>query len=138
MSLNLDRGVITRFHPSGIKVSAYIDSPGEYYTEAGEPLDRKFAEQAGFDVEGDARKKLINQRVRDYREELEAQMRSEEEQLAVALTNTTEYDVRHVGGGQYALFGKDGVQVTKSPMSQGDIELLIGRPVKADEKVTEK
>lgn len=129
MGLDLDRGVMIRIHPSGIKIGMYIDEPGDYYTEAGEPIDRELAKAAGFDIEKDAKQKLINRQVTDYKLKLEAEMASEEEALAVALSKTGEYDVRHVGGGQYALFGEDGVRVTKGTMSKADIELLIGRKV---------
>lgn len=132
MALDLDRGVKIRVHPqSRMKIAMYIDEPGDYYSEAGDPIDAKLAEAAGFDVKADARRKLVNRQVADYKRKLESEMQSQEEAIAIALSEGGEYDVRHVGAGQYALFGADGVRVTPGTMSKADIEVLIGRKIDA-------
>lgn len=124
--LDLNRGVITKFHPSGIKVNMYLDDPGTYLDDKGEQIDSKFAEQAGFNVERDRREKRKQLMLDQYKERLEREMKTEEEAIADAMSQSGKYDVRPIGGGQYALFDKDGVRVTRAPMSKADIEMLLG------------
>lgn len=131
MGMNLDRGVTTRFHPSGMKVAVYDDTPGIYYTEAGEPLDPKFAREAGFDVDRDTLKRLKQERLAKFKAELEAELRTEEENLARIASNKGGYDVRHVGGGQYVVLDKDGKRMSRNNMTRADVELLVG-PLPAD------
>ena len=107
----------------------YLDEPGDYYTEAGEPIDVNLAKDAGFDIDRNAKQKLINKQVSDYKKDLESKLAGEEEALAMALSQKGKYDVRHVGGNQYALFTEDGVRVVPGTMSKAEIELLIGEEV---------
>lgn len=132
MKLDLNRGVVTRFHRSGVKVSMYRDTPGEYYTEDGKRIDARFAREAGFDVERDMREKVKNERLAAYKAQLESEMRSEEDALAQVASNRSAYDVRHVGAGQYAVFDKEGKRLTRVAMTKADLEMLIGASVDAD------
>lgn len=127
--LDLNKGCIIRFHPSGIQIGAYIDEPGTYYTQAGDVIDPKLAQAAGFDIQRDAQEKLKNARIAEFRVKLEAELTTEEDALATALSANGKYDVRHVGGDQYALFGTDGARVTPGTMTKTEIELLIGAEV---------
>lgn len=131
ITLDLDRGVRTRFHKSGLSVSMYKDDPGTYLTETGEVLDVKFAKEAGFDVEADLRKKIKGQRLEAFQRQLEDEMRSEEDALAQAMSDNGNVDVRHVGAGQYAIFDKSGKRLTRVAMTRADVELLVG-PVSTD------
>src|SRR5690606_37787061 len=110
MALDLNRGVMTKFHPSGIKVNMYLDDPGTYLDDRGQPLDEKFAIQAGFNVERDKREKLKQLKLKAYKEQLDREMRSEEEALAEAMSQSGNVDVRHIGGGQFAIFDKTGAR----------------------------
>lgn len=133
MALDLNRGVITKFHPrNGMKISQYIDSPGVYYTDTAELVPPELARQAGFNVEKDMRNKLKNERLAAAKRQIELEMRQEEDAIAEALSGKSGFDVRHVGGGQYALFGKDGKQLTRVAMTKADAELLLGKKVEAD------
>ena len=129
--LDLNRGVRTRFHASGMKVCMYVDDPGVYMTEGGQPLDVKFAREAGFDVEKDLRQRAINQRMAEYRRKLEEEARSEEDALAQAASDRSNYRVQHIGAGQYAIFDKGGKRLTRVAMTKADVELLVG-PIDAD------
>lgn len=138
MALDLDRGLKIRFHPSGMQVCTYIGdakgvgaNPGTYYDESGTVLDHVFAKQAGYDVEKDMRQRLYNERMAKYRAQLDAEMRSEEDALAQAYSKNGNYDVRHIGAGQYAIFDKDGKRMTRVAMTKADVELLVG-PLPAD------
>lgn len=133
MALNLNRGVTMRKHPSGMAVAMYDDTPGSYMTERGEPLDAEFAKQAGFNVGADQRRAAVNKRVADYQKQLEDELKSEEDALASIMSDAGNYDVRHIGGGQYAIFDKDGERMTRVAMTKKDVELLIG-PIDVDIK----
>lgn len=125
--LDLDRGVTIRFHPSNrMQVCMYDDTPGVYYTQTGDPIAPELARQAGYYVERDIRRKLANERLAAARRTIEAELRAEEDAIASALSDKAKMDVRHIGGGQYALFSKDGKQLTKVAMTKADIELLVG------------
>lgn len=131
ITLDLDRGVRTRFHKSGMSISMYKDDPGTYYTDNAEVVDPKFAKEAGFNVEADVRQKVKNDRLAAYEKQLNDEMQSEEDALAQAMSDNSSVDVRHIGGGQYAIFDKGGKQLTRVAMTRADVELLIG-PVEAD------
>ena len=133
--MDLNRGCIIRFHPSGIQIGAYIDDPGTYYTQAGDPIDPQLAKAAGFDIQRDAQEKLKNSRLAEFRAKLEAELTTEEDALATALSAGGKYDVRHVGADQYALFGVDGVRITPGTMTRTEIELLIGAEVPSTQAV---
>lgn len=125
--LDLDRGVTIRFHPANrMQVAMYDDSPGVYYTQTGDPIAAELARQAGFDVERDIRRKIANERLAAARRQIEAELKAEEDVIASALSDRSKMDVRHIGGGQYALFSKDGKQLTRVAMTKADIEILIG------------
>lgn len=128
MALDLNRGCLIRFHPANrMQIAMYIDSPGEYYTETGSPVAPELARQAGFDVEKDMRQKVANARLAAAKRQIEAEMRAEEDAIAQVLSDRSKLDVRHIGGGQYALFDKvNGKQLTKVAMTKADIEVLIG------------
>lgn len=128
MALDLDRGVIMRPHPSGIKIAMYRDAPGEYLSERGDKIDPELAKQAGFDTDRDNRDRVKKQRLAAYKEQLEQDLATEEENLARALSSD-KYDVRHVGGGQYAVFDADGEKVTKVALSKKEVELIIGKKI---------
>lgn len=125
--LDLDRGVTIRFHPSNrMQIAMYDDTPGAYVTQTGDFVAPELARQAGFDVERDIRRKVANERLAAARRQIEAELREEEEIIASALSGKSKMDVRHIGGGQYALFSKEGKQLTKVAMTRADIELLVG------------
>lgn len=129
--LDLDRGVTVRFHPSGMKVCMYDDDPGVYLTEGAQPLNVQIAREAGYDVEKDLRQRAVNQRMAEYRRKLEEEARSEEDALAQAATDRSNYRVQHIGAGQYAIFDKGGKRLTRVAMTKQDVELLVG-PIEAD------
>lgn len=127
MALDLNRGVKTKFHPSGLTVNMYLDDPGVYLTATGDPIDSKLAEQAGFDLAKMNAERVKMAKLKAYKEQLERELQSEEESLAAAFSQSEKHDVRHIGGGQYAVFDKDGKRVTKVAMSKADVELLVGK-----------
>lgn len=136
MAIDLDRGVMTRFHPSGFKVHTYIGNaegrgadPGTYFDENGLVIDKRIAREAGFDVERDLREKVKQNRLAEARAALEAEYKSEEDKLAEIMSGKGSYDVRHIGAGQYAIFdkkGADGKRLTRVGMTKADVEVFVG------------
>ena len=116
---------MTKFHPSGLKVSMYFDDPGTYYDDRGNKIDESFAKGAGFDLEKNRRDKLKLLKLEQYKRQLDQEYASAEELLAEELARNGGHDVRSVGGGQFALFGKDGKRVMVG--SREEIELLVGK-----------
>lgn len=124
--INLDRGVMQRFHPGGMRISMYLDSPGVYLTENGDPVPELLAEQAGFDVKKHAKDKVKQEKVAAFKAQLERDMASEEDAISQALSGEGRVDVRPIGGGQYAIFDKEGKRMTKVAMSRADAEAIVG------------
>jgi hypothetical protein len=124
MALDLNRGVMTKFHSNGMKVSMYLDDPGTYLDDRGEKLDPKLATQAGFDVEKDRKKKVAQIKLAQYKDQLEKEMASEEEALARVLSQNGGHDVRHIGGGQFAVFDSRNKKVMTG--TREEVEILIG------------
>src|SRR4051812_3762451 len=108
MRIDLDRGVMQRFHPQGMKISMYIDSPGVYLTENSEPVAVELAEAAGFDTKKHAKDKIKQEKTAAFKAQLERDMASEEDAIGQALSGDGKVDVRPIGGGQYAIFDKSG------------------------------
>jgi hypothetical protein len=132
--LDLDRGVEIRFYPGNrMQIAMYADAPGAYYDATGKPVAAELARGAGFDVEKNLRKKVAQERLAAARKQIEAELRAEEDVIAEALSDKSKMDVRHVGGGQYALFSKEnGKRLTKVAMTKADVEIMLGAAVPTD------
>ena len=124
--INLDRGVMQRFHARGMKISMYLDDPGTYLTETGEPIPAELAAEAGFDTDKYKREKIKQTKVAAFKAQLEREMAVEEDAIAQAISGSGKVDVRHIGGGQYAIFSAAGERMTKVAMSRADAELITG------------
>lgn len=127
--LDLNRGVTTRKHPSGVYVSQYDDDPGTYLDPRGKPVAPELAKQAGFDIEKDKVAKLKLLKLAEYKKQLDAEYATAEETLARELSKNGGHDIRHVGADQYAVFNADGKRVAVG--TKDEIELLFG-PVKTE------
>lgn len=130
-AIDLDRGVMQRFHPSGMKITMYVGNAkgegaeyGVYYTETGQVLDPKFAADAGFDVERHKREAFKQAKMAEYKAQLDRESATEEDALAQAVSNNGNVDVRHVGGGQFAIFDKKGAKLTRVAMTRADLEMM--------------
>lgn len=125
---NIDRGrgCTIRFHGSGFRVVMYKDAPGVYYDERGGEVSEKIAAQAGFDVEALRREKLKRRRLAEYQAQVEAEFSTEQEDTERLLSVPSEgLQVKHVGGGRYAILGDDGERLTQKPLSKEEAQILI-------------
>lgn len=72
--VDLDRGVaMQRADEKSQYVCMYVDSPGEYFNEAGTPLPEAAAAAAGFDVNHEAGEKWHAEQMAAYEEKLRAE-----------------------------------------------------------------
>lgn len=124
MALDLNRGVMTKIHPTGIRVNMYLDDPGTYLDDRGEPLDPKLAEGAGFDLERDKIEKMKKIKMAQYKAMLEEEYMTAENRLASEMSKRSNFDVRPLGGNQYAAFSKGGEKIMVG--KKEEIELLVG------------
>lgn len=132
MSIERSRGAIIRFHPSGFRVVMYKDAPGEYVDERGEKFPVAIAKAAGFNVEKLAKERDKQERMVAFKEKLDRDYASEEERLAAALSTDGELSVKHIGGGQYAIYN-GASRVTHTALNKTEAEALIEQLTGDDE-----
>jgi len=135
-SINLDRGVHMRSHPSmGMDVYMYVDDPGVYFDAHGNKLTSEIAEQAGFPVDDLDQKHRI-------KEALDAAQKQVMEQFGVApkgpVAERDGFKVLDLGLGRYNVLGPDGSVLTKQPISKEHAMLLLDNLAPNPEKVGKK
>lgn len=124
--IDRNRGCVIRFHPKGMRVVMYYDAPGEYFDERGSPLNIEVAKAAGFDVERLARDRAKQDKLNEYKKRLDKEFQEQEDKLAQAMSENSDLEVRHVGGGQYMIYSQDGDEpITKFAMNRAEAETLI-------------
>jgi len=118
MPVDADRGIIRRRHPVGMYIAMYKDTPGAYYDENNQPVGRKLAEQAGFNVEYDLRLQqkanLLNQRKR----ELDKEFADEEARIVAALNEAAAdgISIQAIDTGGFAVY-QDGAKITTAVLT---------------------
>lgn len=124
MSLDLDRGVIKRTHPSGMHVCMYKDTPGIFYDSKGRLVKNELAQGAGFRVAELIRQREKQLRLAEYRGKLESEFEAEEQRLARAASEDLGggIEVRAVGR-DYAVFQGD-ERLTSVPLTLDEAKAL--------------
>lgn len=110
--LDLNRGVITRFSPDGVQVSMYLDAPGEYMDENGDPVAGKLAEQAGFNLLAEKRRADKLRKLHSKTAQIEAEYNDNSDELSVAqaIEQDRPVKIRRLGapgGNLYAVYTDD-------------------------------
>ncbi len=109
--LQRSRGCHIRNHPSGASVAMYVDEPGVYLFENGEPASVKMAEEAGFPVE---------------RHEQERQLKLKRDKMEKAIangSNASQLDLDSLKivpaetKGKYSIADANGNKATKTEMT---------------------
>lgn len=125
-NINRSRGCTIKMHSSGFRVVMYKDDPGVYYDERGEEIADTFAKQAGFDVEDLGRQRRKKQRLAHYQAQVEEEFATDQEDTERLLsTNAAGLEVKHVGGGKYAILDGEGDRLTKKPLTKDEAQQLI-------------
>lgn len=124
MSLDLDRGVVKRTHPSGMHVCMYKDTPGIFYDAKGRLVKNELAQGAGYRVTELIRLREKQLRLAEYRGKLESEFEAEEQRLARAASEDLGggIEVRAVGR-DYAVFQGD-ERLTSVPLTLDEAKAL--------------
>ncbi|TVR78986.1 MAG: hypothetical protein EA405_13630 [Rhodospirillales bacterium] len=127
--LDLNRGVMTRFTSDGLQVSMYLDAPGEYLDENGDPVPMKLASQAGFDTKRDVREaaRLEKLRLAKAKIDLEYVDNDDDFQVLEHIENGGKLKVRRMANGRHAIFNEAGERITKRDFNQAEAEDLIAK-----------
>lgn len=125
-AIQRSRGCTIRFHPDGFRVFMYKGEPGRWYDERGETVTEKVAQRAGFDVETLQRERAKREKLEQYRQRVEQEFASQEQDVARLLSAQTEgLEVKHIGAGKYAVHDAEGVRLTQRALSKREAEELI-------------
>lgn len=125
-AIQRSRGCTIRFHPNGFRVFMYKDEPGKWFDERGEEVTDKVAQRAGFDVETLRRERAKREKLEQYRQRVEQEFESKEQDVARLLSARTEgLEVKHIGAGKYAIHDAEGVRLTQRALTKREAEELI-------------
>lgn len=120
------RGCSIRIHSAGFRVVMYKDAPGVFYDERGQKVSEAVAAQAGFDTETLGRERQKQERMAEFRKQVEAEFATEQEDTEKLLSMPSEgLHVKHIGGGKYAIMDDDGNRLTQKPLTKDEAHTLI-------------
>lgn len=127
--LDVNRGVVIRFHPMGIKVAMYRDEPGVFIDVNGNELSRDVARAAGYDVDRLLRERAKAERLAEFHAELEDEFQKREREIDEGIKREFDdgaaLEMRKLGVG-YAIFNsRTGKKLTSVSMSYKDASSLI-------------
>ena len=108
--IDLNRGVVIRTNPVGIRVHMYKDEPGVYRDAYGNEVNEKIAASVGFDVKPLAKAKSKAEKLAAARAQIEAE--DGEAPEGTALKEAGGYRVMHMGFGRYLIFDEDDNKIT--------------------------
>lgn len=129
--IDLDRGVISRSHPSlGMDVYMYVDDPGVYLTAHGTEVALALAEQAGFEVDKYAKQHKIKVAMANAQADVLAQFN---EATTEVLVERNGFKVVDIGLGRCNVLSPDGDLLNKTPVSREQAEILL-KHLTPDEK----
>ena len=121
--IDLDRGVISRSHPSlGMDVYMYVDDPGVYLTAHGTEVALALAEQAGFEVDKYAKQHKIKVAMANAQADVLAQFN---EATTEVLVERNGFKVVDIGLGRCNVLSPDGDLLNKTPVSREQAEILL-------------
>lgn len=109
--MDVDRGIMQKITPGGVKVCMYIDEPGVYYTIKGEPVPEAVAARAGFQVDALRRQREFQQDQQKARTALTEALRANTMQKEA---ERGPYALFMVGEGLAVIY-KDGEKLTETP-----------------------
>ena len=117
MGIDLNRGVVIRHSPEGMRVHMYKDEPGTYRDAYGNEVSEKLARTVGFDVTELAKLKRKGEKLAAAHAQIE-----EEEGNGDAKGTVVEerggYRVEHMGFGHHFVFDADDNQLTPQSLTK--------------------
>ena len=125
--VDFDRGAILRLHPSGARICAYVDSPGTYFDMNEQAVPDSIAVEAGFNVEIDRRERRKTEALDKARADIEREFAAKDGDYAKAMDAAMlgPMEVKHMGGGRFALFDFEGKRVTEGKLTREQADKLI-------------
>lgn len=129
-NIDRNRGCIIRISPEGYRVVMYVDTPGVYFDEKAQRVDRKIAEASGFDTVQD-RKDYAKLKLRkNYERQIGAKFAAMEQRLEDILEHNpnvlNDMEVKEVAPGQYAVVVGDQALTDTTLTQEEAITLYTG------------
>lgn len=128
MKIDLDRGVMTKRHSSGVYVHMYLDQPGVFLNDFGAEVPPEMAAAADFDVE-----RLLKERQkRDRLAEAQAEI---EHELSLPVEGGKEKVIEARGGyeildramGRAIIRDNEGNDITPVPVPLQEAKVLLSK-----------
>ena len=121
--MDYNRGVMINQDPrSGVEVFMYTDTPGIYYNAHGTVVTDELAKAAGYDTEGNAKKKRLSERMAQAMEAIKKELQAEEvEGLRPAENIVLErngFKLLDIGLGRHVVKDPDGNPLTPEPLTK--------------------
>lgn len=135
--INLDRGVETRRHPSGIEVNMYIDEPGVYLSSHGTELPEAIAKGAGFPVEDLALAKLKKERLAEAHAKIEREYSVDGDVESVVKETDNGWKLVGYGKGRFNVVDPEGNKLSPTPLTQDIAETVFDDFTKVKKEAVE-
>lgn len=117
MKLDLDRGVITRWHPNGgFDVHMYADEPGVWYDSHGKEVPASIAKGAGYEVDRLMQEKALAEQIAVASAKVHKEMKRTTEATTVAERGG--FELVRVAPGLFKVKNPDGQFITRQPVAE--------------------
>lgn len=134
--IDLNRGVMLRWHPTGAMVYMYFDEPGVFRTPYGNVIeDESFVAEAGYDVKSLQRERARNARRRKAMEEIDKDF--EGDKGPVILDKRAGFTLVDIGLGRHNVVDPDGEVINKRPLTLPEANKVFASMVPEDAEVAE-
>lgn len=132
-AIDYDRGVLIRTEPlSGVDVFMYVDSPGIYLNAHGNTIPPNFAAKAGYDIDADAKKKLIMDRMRLAKEAIEKDVNGVDPSTQEVKQLDGGYSLLGIGLGRWLLRDPEQNVLTQTAMTEEQATQIANMLVQAE------
>ena len=123
--LDLNRGVIKRFHPHGMQICMYMDTPGVYCDEDGRPVSDELATGSGYDVAKLAQDRERGRLEGEFKRQLDTQFNQIADKLAQLSADGPEgVEIRELGNNLFAIY-RDDERFTPFDLTISEAESLL-------------
>jgi hypothetical protein len=125
-AIGWNEGLQIREHPNGFRVAERKKEKGKWFNQLGREVSEQIAKEAGFDVEASRKERLKRERLADA-------MQAIEQDLAVEPTGEEVigekggFKAVHIGLGRHVVRDSDGNQLTPTPLTREQAELLLAK-----------
>lgn len=125
VKIDYDRGVLLRYHEgTGVEVYMYHDEPGVFLSAHGTPVAESFARQAGFEVDELMKRRRIKERMAVAMKQITDEIEIAESK-AIVVKEKGGFAIVDLGYDRYQVHSPDGDNLTPSPLSRAQSELLL-------------